>query len=74
MESWYGTSEMSRDIHIYIYIYMPLLLLLLLLCLYIHSHAPAPQSYANFLLYPSVLQNCLQTLLGMGMGMNSLLF
>ena len=36
----------------------------------IRTHAPAQQSYTNFAMYPFVIKHAIQTLLGMGMGMN----
>ena len=36
----------------------------------IHAHAPANKYYTNWMLYPFVLRNIIQTLLGMGMAMN----
>ena len=36
----------------------------------IHTHAPATNGSTNIMLYPFLLRTCLQTLLGIGMGMN----
>ena len=36
----------------------------------IHKHTPAKKNYTDFRLYPFVYESVLQTVLGMGMGMN----
>ena len=41
MESWYGTSEMSRDIHIYIYIYIYAIIIIIVIIMLIYSF-PCP--------------------------------